>query len=89
MQSRVCPHCGSDKVVNNITVRWNQTRGAFHPERGIFCTTCGKAFKGSDRGEAGFHAVRVEGMTPALSKLQQNGDLVVVRHRNGVTEVIY
>jgi hypothetical protein len=89
MQARACPHCGSDKVVTNITVRWNQARGAFQPERGTFCTSCGKAFRGSDQAASGFHAVRVGGITPALSKLQESGDLVVVRHRNGMTEVIY
>jgi len=89
MRSSGCPHCGSEKVVTNITVRWNQTRGTFLPERGTFCTACGKAFKGRDRGEWGFHTVRVAGMTSALRKLQQSGDLVVVRHRNGVTEVVF
>lgn len=89
MKSRICPHCGSEKVVANITVRWNQTRATFLPERGIFCTTCGKAFKGRDRGELGFRTVRVSGMTPALRKLQQSGNLVVVRHRNGITEVVF
>jgi len=89
MPTRICPHCGSQKVVTNITVRWNQTRGAFQPERGIFCTTCGKAFRGGDAGEGGFRTVRVGGMTPALQKLQESGDLVVVRHRNGITEVIF
>ncbi len=89
MPSGACPHCGSDKVVKNITVRWSQVRGTFQPERGIFCTACGKAFRGGDQDEAGFRTVRVQEITPALRKLQQSGDLVVVRHRNGVTEVIY
>ncbi len=91
MASRICPHCGSEKVVANVTVRWKQARatGAFHSERGLFCTACGKGFRVISRGGEGFRTVRVGRMTPALSKLQQSGDLVVVRHRNGVTEVVF
>lgn len=89
MKSTLCPHCGSDKVVVNITVRWNQSRSMFQPQRGNFCTTCGKAFDGGTTSELGFRTVRVDRMTPELAKLQSNGDLIVVRHRNGVTEVLY
>lgn len=84
-----CPHCGSDKVVSNVTIRWNQTRGAFVPGRASYCTSCGKGFHRRPPGEFGFRTVRVKGMTRALWRLQQSGDLIVVRHRNGVTEVLF
>lgn len=91
MNPRICPHCGSEKVVANVTVRWRQARGSgrFQPERGLFCTACGKGFKGIGREGEGFRSVRVGRVTPALRKLQQSGDLVVVRHRNGITEVLF
>lgn len=84
-----CPYCGSPNVVPNVTIRWSQGRGAFEPRRGVYCTSCGKSFEGRVRGEFVFQTVLIERITPAIRSLQESGDVIVVRHRSGLLELLY
>lgn len=84
-----CPTCGSAKVLSNVTVAWVQIRDSLLPERGHFCTSCSKPFRAPRAGDIAFSTVRVNTISPALLRLQENADLVVVRYRAGVKEVIY
>jgi DNA-directed RNA polymerase subunit RPC12/RpoP len=84
-----CPNCGSVKVLSNVTVAWVQIRASILPERGYFCTSCSKPFRARQGGDIALSTVRVSAISPALLRLQENADLVVVRHRAGVKEVIY
>ncbi len=84
-----CPYCGSPNVVPNVTIRWSQVRGAFEPRRGAYCTACGKSFEGRTRGEFVLQAVLIERITPAIRSLQESGDVIVVRHRSGILELLY
>lgn len=83
-----CPHCGSGHVISNITIRWSQPRGTFRPERGHFCTKCGRPFR-IKHFDFGFRTVRVEQASPAHYSLQRSGDVVVVRYRNGAQEILF
>ena len=84
-----CPTCGTAKILSNITVAWVQAGDSLLPERGHFCTSCSKPFKAPLNGDIPFGAVRIRTISPALLRLQESADLVVVRHRAGVKEVIY
>jgi predicted RNA-binding Zn-ribbon protein involved in translation (DUF1610 family) len=84
-----CPHCGSENIVPNITIRWSQVRGVFLPRRGNYCTACGKSFEGRVPDEMAFCTLVLDELTPAVRSLQESGDIIVVRHRNGTHEVIY
>jgi len=86
-----CPNCGKQSVIRSVTVRWSQSRGAMIPERGHFCTACKKGFEDErpPSGELAFQSVKVDGMTDALRYLQESADLVVVRHKTGVREVLF
>lgn len=84
-----CPHCGSKHVVSNITIRWHQTKGNFLSGRGHFCFGCSRPFQIAAKGEFALQTVRVDSASPAVLSLQKSGDVVVVRHRNGATEILY
>jgi len=84
-----CPQCGSRHVISNITIRWNQVKGAFLSERGHFCFKCGRPFQPGSNGELAFRTVRVDAVSPAVQSLQGTADVVVVRYRNGATEIVY
>lgn len=84
-----CPQCGSRHVVSNITIRWNQVKGSFLSERGHFCFRCGRPFQNALHGDFGFRSMRVPAATPAMHSLQSSGDVVVVRYRNGATEILF
>lgn len=84
-----CPNCGSAKVLSNVTVAWVQIRDSLLPDRGHFCTSCSKPFHAPQAGNIAFSTVRVNAISPALLRLQESADLVVVRYRAGVKEVIY
>lgn len=84
-----CPQCGSRHVISNITIRWNQVEGSFHSERGHFCFRCGQPFQHSPHGEISLRSIRVPAATPAMQSLQASGDVIVVRYRNGATEVSF
>jgi DNA-directed RNA polymerase subunit RPC12/RpoP len=84
-----CPQCGSRHVVSNITIRWNQVKGSFLSERGHFCFRCGRPFQQALVGDFTFRSVRVPGATTAMHSLQASGDMIVVRYRNGATEVLF
>ena len=84
-----CPQCGSRHVVSNITIRWNQVKGSFHSERGHFCFRCGRPFQPAQAGEISLRSIRVPEATPAMRSLQASGDMMVVRYRNGVTEILF
>jgi len=76
-------------VISNITIRWNQVRGAFLSERGHFCFKCGRPFQPGANGELAFRAIRVDSISPAVQSLQSSGDVVIVRYRTGATEILY
>ena len=84
-----CPQCGSRHVVSNITIRWNQVKGSFLSERGHFCFRCGRPFQNSLYGDLTFHKLRVPTVTPSMLSLQATGDMVIVRYRNGATEILF
>ncbi|HXX39649.1 MAG TPA: hypothetical protein VEP50_16120 [bacterium] len=86
-----CPRCGRQTIVGHVTIRWLQAKGSLLPERGYYCTACGHAFDEMipQRGDFAFQSVRVDSMSDALRRLQENGDVVVVRHKGGVREVLY
>lgn len=84
-----CPYCRSRHVIPNITVRWSQLRGRLRPERGHFCTGCGRPFVAAPASDLTLRSVRVDGISPALSSLQGSGDVVIVRHRAGTPEVLF
>jgi DNA-directed RNA polymerase subunit RPC12/RpoP len=84
-----CPQCGSRHVVSNITIRWNQVKGSFHSERGHFCFRCGRPFQPAQAGEISLRSIRVPEATPAVWSLQGSGDMMVVRYRNGATEILF
>jgi len=86
-----CPNCGKRSVISHVTVRWNQVRGALLPARGHYCTACKTAFEGEPlrSGEFGFRSVRVDAMTDAIRRLQESADLIVVRHKTGLREVLF
>jgi DNA-directed RNA polymerase subunit RPC12/RpoP len=86
-----CPQCGRPNVVSHVTIRWTQTRGALVPERGYYCVACGNAFDEPrpQRGSFAFRSLQVSSITPAILRLQESGDVVVVRHRTGMREVLY
>ncbi|HEX9244589.1 MAG: hypothetical protein E6H00_13360 [Bacillati bacterium ANGP1] len=86
-----CPHCGKRSVISHVTVRWNQVRGLLIPTRGHYCTSCKTAFETVRPAESdfAFGSVRVDAMTDALRRLQENADLVVVRHKTGAREVLF
>ncbi len=84
-----CPHCNSENVVRNVTIRWSQVQGVFVPRRGHYCTTCGKAFDPPPSDDLSLSTVILENITPAIRKLQESGDVIVIRHRDGLHEVIY
>jgi len=83
-----CPQCGSRHVISNITIRWRQVRGAFLSERGHFCFRCGRPFQPGSNGELAFRTVRVDTVSPAIRSLQATADVIVVRYRNGATEIL-
>ncbi|HET6946780.1 MAG TPA: hypothetical protein VFJ45_03125 [bacterium] len=76
-------------MISNITIRWNQVKGAFLSERGHFCFKCGRPFQPGSNGELAFRTVRVDAVSPAVQSLQTTADVVVVRYRNGATEIVY
>jgi DNA-directed RNA polymerase subunit RPC12/RpoP len=86
-----CPQCGKQTVVSHVTIRWVQVKGSFLPQRGYYCTACGNAFEHtvSSRGDFAFGSVQVHSMSDALRRLQESADIVVVRHRSGMREVLY
>ncbi|MGH2349178.1 MAG: hypothetical protein ACRDFT_06910 [bacterium] len=84
-----CPTCGSAKVLSNVTIAWVHVRDSLLPERGHFCTSCSKPFHAPLAGTIPFGTVRVRAISPALLRLQESADLVVIRHRAGVKEVVY
>ncbi len=84
-----CPYCRSRYVLCDITVRWSHLRGQLRPERGHFCTGCGRSFPRGAAGELALSSVPVGDVSPALYSLQRSGDVVIVRHRAGKTEVLF
>ncbi|HLJ62401.1 MAG TPA: hypothetical protein VKZ50_22000 [bacterium] len=86
-----CPRCGRQAIVGHVTIRWLQVKGALLPERGYYCTACGHAFDevAPRPGDFAFRSVRVDAMSDALRRLQENADVVVVRHKTGTREVLY
>jgi DNA-directed RNA polymerase subunit RPC12/RpoP len=87
-----CPHCGKQTVINHVTIRWVQVKGSFLPERGFYCTACGTAFEDAPAPvprDFAFRSVHVETMSDALRRLQESADVVVVRHKTGIREVLY
>ena len=86
-----CPQCGRPNVVSHVTIRWAHARGSLVPERGYYCVACGNAFDEPrpQRGSFTFHSVQVPAVTSAIRRLQENADVVVVRHRTGMREVVY
>ena len=84
-----CPYCGSRYVLCDITIRWSHLRGQLHPERGHFCTGCGRSFPRGFTGDLTLSSVSVGRVSPALYSLQRSGDVVIVRHRTGQAEVLY
>lgn len=84
-----CPQCGSRHVVSNITIRWNQVKGSFLSERGHFCFQCGRPFQHMLIGHFTFRSLRVPVATAAMHSLQASGDVVVIRYRNGATEILF
>ncbi|MBI4277250.1 MAG: hypothetical protein HY660_02240 [Armatimonadetes bacterium] len=84
-----CPHCGSEYLVSNVTIRWMQVRGMFLHERGHYCVACGKGIEGAAAPSEMLLAVRVERVSAALRSLQESGDVVVVQHRDGTKEVLF
>jgi Ni,Fe-hydrogenase I small subunit len=86
-----CPHCGKRSVISHVTVRWNQVKGSFLPSRGHYCTACKTAFEDERAAvrEFTFQSVRIDAMTEALRRLQESADVIVVRHRSGVREVVF
>ncbi len=84
-----CPYCRSRHVLPNITVRWSQLRGRIRPERGHFCTGCGRPFSEGPAGDLAFRSVRIEDVSSALYSLQRSGDVVIVRHRTGAPEILF
>jgi len=51
-------------------------------------SAAGPSSPGSN-GELAFRTVRVDAISPAVHSLQASGDVVVVRFRNGATEILY
>lgn len=86
-----CPHCGKQTVINQVTIRWTNVKGSFLPERGFYCTACGTAFEEAPpvRSDFAFRSVQVVMMSDALRRLQESADLIVVRHKTGVREVLF
>jgi transposase-like protein len=86
-----CPQCGRPNVVSHVTIRWAHARGSLVPERGYYCVACGNAFDEPrpQRGSFTFHSVQVPSVTSAIRRLQESADVVVVRHRTGMREVMY
>lgn len=86
-----CPYCGKPNVVSHVTIRWVQVRGSLVPERGCYCTACGTAFEDPTPPSAdlGFRSVRVGAVSDAIRRLQESADVIVVRHKGGVHEVVY
>lgn len=86
-----CPQCGRPNVVSHVTIRWAHARGSLVPERGYYCVACGNAFDEPrpQRGSFTFHSVQVPSVTSAIRRLQESADVVVVRHRTGMREVLY
>ncbi|MDR7468148.1 MAG: hypothetical protein QN141_11030 [Armatimonadota bacterium] len=76
-------------MISNITIRWRQVQGAFLSERGHFCFRCGRPFQPGSNGELAFRTVRVDAVSPAVRSLQATADVIVVRYRNGATEILY
>jgi len=74
-----------------VTIRWAHARGSVVPERGYYCVACGNAFDEPrpQRGSFTFRSVQVPAVTPAIRRLQESADVVVVRHRTGMREVLY
>jgi hypothetical protein len=77
--------------VSHVTIRWAHARGSLVPERGYYCVACGNAFDEPrpQRGSFTFHSVQVPSVTSAIRRLQESADVVVVRHRTGMREVLY
>ena len=86
-----CPQCGRPNVVSHVTIRWAHARGSLVPERGYYCVACDNAFDEPrpQRGSFTFHSVQVPSVTSAIRRLQESADVVVVRHRTGMREVLY
>ncbi len=84
-----CPYCRSRHVIANVTVRWSHVQGRLRPERGSFCTRCSRPFTPAPPGDLSFGSVRVNDVGPALYSLQRSADVVIVRHRTGVPEVLF
>lgn len=86
-----CPNCRKQTVIRHVTIRWVHVKGAFLPERGFYCTACGTAFEDAPpaRSDFAFRSVQVETVSDALRRLQESADVVVVRHKSGVREVLY
>jgi hypothetical protein len=84
-----CPYCGSRYVLCDITIRWSHFRGQLRSERGHFCTGCGRSFPRSVAHDLAFSSVQVAEVSPALYSLQRSGDVVIVRHRSGASEVLF
>ncbi|MDR5694124.1 MAG: hypothetical protein QN198_12495 [Armatimonadota bacterium] len=82
-----CPECGSEYVISNVTIRWHAVRGTFLSQRGQYCAACGKTFKAQENDA--IRSIRVSKVTEALKSLQESGDIIIVRHRNGTREVIF
>ncbi len=88
-----CPHCGKQAVISHVTIRWVHVKGSLLPERGFYCTACGTAFEDAPappaRSDFAFRSVHVDALNDALRSLQESADLVVVRYKSGVREVLY
>jgi len=86
-----CPHCSRQTIIGHVTIRWLHVKGSLVPERGYYCTACGNAFDEvlPAAGEFAFRSVRVETVSDAVQSLQENGDVVVIRHKTGTREVLY
>ena len=84
-----CPYCRSRHVIPDITVRWSQLRGRLRPVRGNFCTGCGRPFSEVPNSDLTLLSVRVEEVSSCLYSLQASGDVVIVRHRTGTSEVLF
>ncbi len=86
-----CPHCGRQTVIRHVTIRWVQVKGSYLPERGSYCTACGTAFEDAPpvARDFVFRSVQVSTISDAVRRLQESADLIVVRHKSGVREVVY
>ncbi len=84
-----CPYCGDRYVLCDITIRWSYLKGRLRSERGHFCTGCGRSFPRGTADDLALCAVQVADISPALYSLQRSGDVVIIRHRAGLSEVLF